>query len=169
MNWQKTLLFHQFEIILCLFVQDYHRVLACRLTVFETLVAVFDEAFLLDCLNEFNLSYLVNQRSDPLNVTPTENSPPEHILSRYFIYDFSISDKSSVFFLTSLLLDTLKLALNHWKSKVTADSSGPTCITWRIDGFSFSVHLVLDLISLSRRLLNSSQLFLLIALRSTNY
>lgn len=57
--------------------------LACRLTVFETLFAVFDEAFLLDCLNEFNLSYLVNKRSDPLNVTPTENSPPEQILSRY--------------------------------------------------------------------------------------
>lgn len=57
--------------------------LASRLTVFKTLIAVFDEPFLLDCLNEFSLSYLINQRSDPLNVTPTENSPPEQILSRY--------------------------------------------------------------------------------------
>ncbi|XP_046649350.1 huntingtin-like isoform X2 [Daphnia pulicaria] len=116
---------------------NYHRVLACRLTVFKTLIAVFDEAFLLDCLNEFNLSYLVNQRSDPLNVTPTENSPPEHILS-------------------CLLVDTIKLALSHWKSKVVVDNCGSTSISWRIDGFSFSVHLVLDLIALCRRLLNSN-------------
>ena len=94
------------------YIQDYHRVLACRLTVLETLVAVFDEAFLLDCLNEFNLSYLVNQRSDPLNVTPTENSPPEHILSRYvsqsltvfyisFIFVFHISRKVYCLILSS--------------------------------------------------------------------
>ncbi|KAK4002443.1 hypothetical protein OUZ56_004272 [Daphnia magna] len=115
---------------------NYHRVLACRLTVFKTLISVFDEAFLLDCLNEFNLSYLVNQRSDPLNVTPTENSPPDHILS-------------------SLLVDTLKLAFSHWKSKSFADSCGSTSISWKIDGFSFSVHLVLDLIALCRQLVNA--------------
>lgn len=62
--------------------------MACRLLVFNTLIAVFDEPFLLDCLNEFNLSYLINQRSDPLNVSPTENLPSEKIFSwyLYFIY-----------------------------------------------------------------------------------
>ncbi|XP_057364436.1 huntingtin-like isoform X1 [Daphnia carinata] len=115
---------------------NYHRVLACRLTVFKTLISVFDEAFLLDCLNEFNLSYLINQRSDPLNVTPTENSPPDHILS-------------------SLLVDTLRLAFSHWKSKIFADSCGSTLISWKIDCFSFSVHLVLDLIALCHQLVNA--------------
>lgn len=57
--------------------------LASRLTILEILASLFDEAFLLDCLSEFNLTYLVDKRSDPLNVTPTENFSAERILSRY--------------------------------------------------------------------------------------
>lgn len=57
--------------------------LASRLTILEILASLFDEAFLLDCLSEFNLTYLVDKRSDPLNVTPTENLSAERILSRY--------------------------------------------------------------------------------------
>lgn len=60
-------------------------------------------------------------------------------------------------FLSSLLIDTLQLALNHWSSKVVADSSWSSCVSWKIDGDSFSVKLVFDLIALSRRLLNSSK------------
>lgn len=60
-------------------------------------------------------------------------------------------------FLQSLLLDTLQLALNYWKNKITSDNSWPTSISWKTDGLSFPVHLVLDLIGLCRQLLNSSK------------
>ena len=59
----------------------FHRVLANRLAVTEALFNAFDETFLLDCLNEFNLNYLVNQSCDPLNVVTTEKLPAERILS----------------------------------------------------------------------------------------
>ena len=48
----------------------------------KALKSVFDEPFLLDCLNELNLSYLVNQGSDPLNVVTGENLPPESVLAK---------------------------------------------------------------------------------------
>ena len=49
----------------------------------DILLTAFDERFLLDCLNEFNLGYLVNQNSDPLSVTVAESFPPERILSMF--------------------------------------------------------------------------------------
>lgn len=48
------------------------------------MMAIFDEPFLLDCLNDLNLSYFVNQSSDPLSVIAGESIPPEGILARYF-------------------------------------------------------------------------------------
>lgn len=71
--------------------QGFQRILASRLAVLEALITAFDETFLMDCITEVNLSYLVNQSSDPLNVHQTENIASECILSRQKKISLSLS------------------------------------------------------------------------------
>lgn len=137
--------------------------MACRLAVIEALVLVFDESFLLDCLSEFHLGYLVSQHSDPLSVSPEENVTSDRILSRYPLCFQRYSYKLPgiiyflCFFFVSLLLGTLRSALSFWKSKLDLNNSGPLSSSWKMDEGSFAARLVMDYTALVRRLQCSSK------------